>query len=70
MLDTIRGNGRRQTVAAGGATTIVPCDDKCGAVGGEAVRPLAPALVNALFAATGQRVRDLPLARAGYVLEN
>ena len=70
MLHTIRGNGRRQTVAAGGDVTIVPSDDKSGAAAGEAVSPLAPALVNALFAATGQRVRDLPLARAGYVLEN
>ena len=70
MLDTIRGNDRPKTVAAGRAMTIVPSDVKCGAVGREAVRPLAPALVNALFAATGQRVRDLPLARAGYVLEN
>jgi CO/xanthine dehydrogenase Mo-binding subunit len=32
------------------------------------VGPLAPALVNALFAATGRRVRSLPLAREGYTL--
>jgi isoquinoline 1-oxidoreductase beta subunit len=39
-----------------------------GGVGEEAVGPFAPALVNALFAATGQRIRDLPLARAGFNL--
>jgi len=39
-----------------------------GGVGEEAVGPFAPALVNALFAATGRRIRDLPLSRAGYTL--
>ena len=48
--------------------TIVPSEDKPGGVGEEAVGPLAPALVNALFAATGQRVRELPLVRAGFDL--
>jgi isoquinoline 1-oxidoreductase beta subunit len=39
-----------------------------GGVGEEAVGPFAPALLNALFAATGQRIRDLPLVRAGFTL--
>jgi isoquinoline 1-oxidoreductase beta subunit len=39
-----------------------------GGIGEEAVGPFAPALLNALFAATGRRIRDLPLARAGFTL--
>ena len=41
-----------------------------GGVGEEAVGPLAPALANALFAATGRRIRELPLARAGFTLSS
>ena len=36
-----------------------------GGIGEVAVPPLAPALVNALYAATGARVRRLPLSHAG-----
>jgi isoquinoline 1-oxidoreductase beta subunit len=48
--------------------TLLASRDPPGGVGEEAVGPLAPALANALFAATGRRIRDLPLARAGFTL--
>jgi len=47
---------------------LIPSREPPGGIGEEAVGPFAPALVNALFAATGRRIRDLPLARAGFTL--
>jgi len=48
--------------------TILESGDKPGGVGEEAVGPVAPAVVNALFAATGRRIRQLPLSKAGFTL--
>jgi len=47
---------------------IVDSNEAPGGVGEEAVGPLAPALANALFAATGRRFTDLPLSKSGLVL--
>ena len=43
---------------------IVPSEGPPGGVGEPGVPPVAPAIMNAWFALTNQRVRDLPLVRA------
>ncbi len=45
---------------------IMEVDEYPGGVGEPGTPPAAPALVNALFAATGKRVRSLPLTKHGY----
>jgi isoquinoline 1-oxidoreductase beta subunit len=42
-------------------THLVPSTEALGGVGEPGVPPVAPALANALFAATGKRVRRLPI---------
>jgi isoquinoline 1-oxidoreductase subunit beta len=47
---------------------ILQSDAPVGGVGEEAVPPVAPAVANALFSATGVRLRSLPLMRQGFTL--
>ncbi len=44
---------------------IVESDAPPGGVGEPGVPPIAPAIVNAFYAATGKRIRELPLRNAG-----
>jgi isoquinoline 1-oxidoreductase beta subunit len=45
-------------------THIVPSTERPGGVGEPGTPPIAPAVANAVFALTGQRLRELPLQLA------
>lgn len=50
------------------AIELLDSNAPAGGAGEEAVPPVAPAIANAIFAATGERVRAMPFRRAGYEL--
>ncbi len=56
----------RMNVAPTVVVHIMDVDEYPGGVGEPATPPAAPALTNAIFAATGDRVRSLPLKNHGY----
>ncbi|MEL6276797.1 MAG: hypothetical protein AAFU03_16990, partial [Bacteroidota bacterium] len=47
-------------------TYIIDSDEYPKGVGEPGVPPATPALVNALFAATGKPIRNLPLVKQGF----
>src|SRR5580692_3151187 len=56
---------RMNTAPREGHVHIVPSDAPPGGVGEPGLPAFAPALCNAIFTATGKRIRELPLSKAG-----
>jgi isoquinoline 1-oxidoreductase beta subunit len=50
-------------------TRVLSSSGELGGVGEEGVPTIAPAIANALFAATGEPVTALPFERAGWQLD-
>ena len=48
--------------------TVLPSDEKSAGAGEVGVAAIAPALANAIFAATGKRVRRMPFKQDGFTL--
>ena len=48
---------------------VISSDEKSTGVGEPGVPPVAPAIVNAVFALTGKRIRELPLVNSGILNE-
>ena len=46
---------------------IVPSEESPTGIGEPGTPPIGPAVANAVFAATGQRIRDLPFSEHGLV---